>query len=52
MGRSNNNEWVYVCGVKESPNKGGIGPGPKQEFGTDQMTFGPKDRGIKHLSYQ
>lgn len=35
MVRAQNNDWVYVKGAKESPDKGGTSLGPKQKPRTE-----------------
>lgn len=52
VGRAQNSEWVYVKGARESPDKGGTNTGPKQETKSEGRHYGPRDRGIRNLSYQ
>lgn len=55
LGRAHNvqsNDWVYVKGTKDGPDKGGTNSGPKDEARNERKTTGPRDKGICHLSYQ
>lgn len=48
--RTQNGEWAFEKGARGSIDKGGANPGPKQELGG--KGYGPRDRGIRNLSYQ
>lgn len=51
-GRSQNNDWVYVRGAKEGLDKGGTGTGPRGGGRSERRQFGPRDRGVRQVSYQ
>lgn len=51
-GKGQGNDWVLVRGAKEGADKNGPVMGPKSGFRSEKKSFGPRDRGIRHLSYQ
>lgn len=52
VGWAQNNEWVYVRGVREGPGKGGTISGQKKELKNDEKHVGFRDRGVHNISSQ
>lgn len=51
-GRSQGGDWVMVWGGRENPDRSGPVSGPRSESKNEKRQFGPRERGIRHLSYQ